>query len=143
MKAAMADAEGRLTMSFTDRVFGVSAQVMAVRSQRLELIAANLANQDTPGYKARDIDFVAAMQSASDGGLRRTDARHLDANGGMGGASDLPLMYRVPSQPTLDGNTVEAQREHAEFMDNAIRYQASLTILDSRIKSAQRAIRGE
>lgn len=129
-------------MSFTDRVFGVSGQAMALRSQRLELIAANLANQDTPGYKARDIDFAAAMQTATAGGLRRTHARHLDANGGMNGA-DQPLLYRVPNQPSLDGNTVDAQREHAEFMDNAIRYQASLTILDSRIKSTQRAIRGE
>jgi flagellar basal-body rod protein FlgB len=130
-------------MSFTDRVFGTSGQAMALRAQRLELIAANLANQDTPGYKARDIDFAAAMQAATAGGLRRTHARHLDANGGMGAASEQPLLYRVPSQPALDGNTVEAQREHAEFMDNAIRYQASLTILDSRIKSTQRAIRGE
>jgi flagellar basal-body rod protein FlgB len=130
-------------MSFTDRVFGTSGQAMALRAQRLELIAANLANQDTPGYKARDIDFAAAMQAATAGGLRRTHARHLDANGGMGAANEQPLLYRMPSQPALDGNTVEAQREHAEFMDNAIRYQASLTILDSRIKSTQRAIRGE
>ncbi|MEQ9462023.1 MAG: flagellar basal body rod protein FlgB [Haliea sp.] len=130
-------------MSFTDRVFGASGQAMALRAQRLELIAANLANQDTPGYKARDIDFVAAMQAATASGLRRTHARHLDASGGMAGSNEQPLLYRVPNQPSLDGNTVDAQREHAEFMDNAIRYQASLTILDSRIKSTQRAIRGE
>lgn len=128
-------------MSFTDGIFGTSAQVMAVRAQRLELIAGNLANQDTPGFKARDIDFVAAMQQASNDTLVRTHPRHLGS--GSAGAGGAEIMYRVPSQPSMDGNTVEAQREHAEFMDNAIRYEASLNMLDSRIKSTQRAIRGE
>lgn len=130
-------------MSFTDGIFGSTARVMALRGQRLELIAANLANQDTPGFKARDIDFSAALQMASGGDLRRTHARHLGSNGGMSGSGEAAVLYRVPGQPSMDGNTVEAQREHAEFMDNAIRYQATLNLLDSRIKGTQRAIRGE
>ena len=132
-------------MSFTDGVFGISPQVMALRSQRLELIAGNLANQDTPGYKARDIDFVAALQHSTAGALQRTHPRHLGTGGlsGEAGGGDVEVLYRVPTQPSMDGNTVEAQREHAEFMDNAIRYEASLNLLDSRIKSTQRAIRGE
>jgi len=134
-------------MSFLDRVFGATPQVMALRTQRLELIAGNLANQNTPGYKARDIDFRAVMQAtlgdgAGESGLRRTHARHMSATGMIDGSA-APVLYRNPTQATLDGNTVEAQREHAEFMDNAIRYQASLTMLDGRIKSAERAIRGE
>lgn len=126
-----------------DSALGVSPQVLALRAQRMELISANLANADTPGYKARDIDFAAAMQSASaeQSGLIRTDAQHLPAGGG-GGTAGEPL-FRQPSQPTMDGNTVETQREHAEFMNNAIRYQASLNFLDGRIKTLRTAISGQ
>jgi flagellar basal-body rod protein FlgB len=124
-----------------DSALGVSPQALALRAQRTQILSANIANANTPGYKARDIDFSAAMRAATDerSGLRRTDARHLPA----GGAADAELMYRIPSHPTLDGNTVEGHREHAEFMDNAIRYQASLNFLDSRIRSLRTAIRGQ
>lgn len=137
-------------MGYAEQIMGLSPQVLALRSQRLEAISANLANADTPGYKARDIDFRAAMAAAGNGAaalpgarLRRTHDRHLDGAGASGsGAAAAPLRYRVPSQPSADGNTVETQREHAAFMDNAIRYQASLTLLDGRIKSALRTLRG-
>jgi flagellar basal-body rod protein FlgB len=130
-------------MSAIDNALGVSPQVMALRSRRMELLASNIANADTPGFKARDIDFAAAMRSASAerGVLSRTDARHLDVSTGVTPAGDP--MYRIPTQPTLDGNTVETQREHAAFMDNAIRYQASLNFLDGRIKTLRMAIRGQ
>lgn len=126
-----------------DSALGVSPQVLALRSQRMELLAANLANADTPGFKARDIDFAAAMRAAegSQSGLARTHARHIANDGGAGDGAE-PL-YRMPSQPSLDGNTVETQREHAAFMDNAVRYQASLQFLDGRISSLRTAIRGQ
>jgi flagellar basal-body rod protein FlgB len=131
-------------MGALDNALGVSPQALALRAQRTEILSANIANANTPGYKARDIDFSAAMQTAMDqqgSGLRRTDPRHLPAAGAGGSGADL--MYRLPAQPSLDGNTVESHREHAEFMDNAVRYQASLGFLDSRIRSLQTAIRGQ
>lgn len=126
-----------------DSALGVSPQVLALRAKRTELLSANIANSDTPGYKARDIDFAAAMRSAVGEmeGMTRTNARHLNPGDGMGMNGEA--MYRMPSQPSMDGNTVESQREHAEFMDNAIRYQASLNFLDSRIRSLRTAIRGQ
>ena len=133
-------------MGYADRVMGVSPQALQLRAERLELIAGNLANADTPGFKARDIDFRPVMASARSeqpfvDGLRRTHARHLPASGRMAG-SGAEVRFRVPSQPSMDGNTVEAQREQAAFMDNAMRYQASLTLLDGRIKSAINTLRG-
>ena len=127
-------------MSMLDQLFGVSPQVLSVRSQRTELIAANLANADTPGYKAMDIDFADALAMArgGQGGLQRTEGAHI----GLGGV-DQAVRYRVPIQPSLDGNTVETDHEHAAFMENAIRYQASLNFLDDRIKSTLLALRGE
>ena len=123
-----------------DSALGVSPQVLALRSQRMEILSANIANKDTPGYKARDIDFAAAMRKAAgdQDGLTRTHANHL--GGDAGGDA---LKYRIPSQPSMDGNTVESQREHAAMMDNAVRYQASLNFLDSRIKGLRTAIRGQ
>lgn len=128
-------------MATLDSALGVSPQVLALRAQRTELLSANIANSDTPGYKARDIDFAAAMKSAS--GEQHTMTRTHKAHLGAGAAGSAEPMYRVPSQPSLDGNTVESQREHAEFMDNAIRYQASLNLLDGRINGLRTAIRGK
>ena len=130
-------------MGALDKALGISPQVLTLRAQRTQLLSANIANSDTPGYKARDIDFQSAMRAASgqQQGMTRTHDRHLNA-GGTSGAAIEP-MYRLPGQPSLDGNTVEGQREHAEFMDNAIRYQASLNLLDGRINSLRTAIRGQ
>lgn len=128
-------------MSLIDQAFGISPQVLTVRAKRLELIAANLANADTPGYKAMDLDFRQALQRAeqSAAATSRSHPEHLDID--VTGA-DEPL-YRTPGQWSLDGNTVETDQEHAAFMDNAIRYQASLNFLDSRVKSVISALRGE
>ena len=129
-------------MAGLDSALGISPQVLALRAQKTELLSANIANSDTPGFKARDIDFAAAMRHAGgqQEGMARTHAAHMSAAGDPGSAEP---MYRVPSQPSLDGNTVESQREHAAFMDNAIRYQASLNLLDGRINSLRTAIRGQ
>lgn len=129
-------------MQWVDKVFGVSPQVLAVRSQRFEMIAANLANADTPGYKAVDKDFTSALAAASqlDGKLTTTSDQHISVDGA--GSSDS-VQYRIPMQPSMDGNTVETDVERSAFMDNSIRYQASLNFLDGRIKGILSAIRGE
>ncbi|MCB1666976.1 MAG: flagellar basal body rod protein FlgB [Porticoccaceae bacterium] len=127
-------------MSMIDQILGVSPQVLSIRSRKSELIAANLANADTPGYKSRDIDFGQAMVRAksAQSGLTKTHSMHMET-----AAMANSVGYRVPVQPSLDGNTVETDREHAEFMDNAIRYQASLNFMEGRIKSVLLALRGE
>ena len=130
-------------MAEFSKALGVSPQVLMLRSQRMNLLAANIANADTPNYKARDIDFSAALKAAVDQQQVTQAATHerhfaLDNSPGQPG-----VMYRVPSQLNLNGNTVDQHREHGEFMDNAIRYQVSLQLLDSRIKGLRGAIKGE
>ena len=129
-------------MSPISSALGLSPQVLELRARRMELLSANMANSDTPGFKARDIDFAAAMKSVQgEGGMMRTHRQHM---GGAGVDSNgVQAMYRAPSQPSLDGNTVETHREHAAFMDNAVRFQASLNLLDSRLRGLRTAIRGQ
>jgi flagellar basal-body rod protein FlgB len=118
------------------------ARSLSVANQRLELLADNVANADTPNYKARDLDFRAAMAGvAADGDLplATTAGGHI-APGGTGGRA-TPL-YRVPDQPSLDGNTVDPQRENAAFAETAVRYQTSLTFLQARIASIRNALNG-
>ncbi len=128
-------------MNVLDKVFGVSPAVLSLRSQRFELISANLANADTPGYKAVDIDFAQELARAG-GGAARSGMSLAGISVGSGDVSPT-VQYRNPWQQSLDGNTVETDQEHALFMDNAIRYQASLNFLGGRIKSIMLALRGE
>lgn len=123
--------------------FDLHARALSVANQRLELLADNVANADTPHYKARDIDFAAAMQSAGGGTLAMTATRpgHVPGVGGPGGDPASP-MYRVPEQPSLDGNTVDSQKENAAIAETAVRYQATLTFLNSRIRGLRDAITG-
>lgn len=127
-----------------DSIFGIHGAALVARSRRAEILAANLANADTPNYKARDVDFAALMRgqlAESDAGLVKTDARHLDlGDSRFFGAGAL---YREPDQPSLDGNTVDTQIEQAEFVKNAMQYQASLRFLNQRIQGLRSAIRGE
>ena len=125
-------------MNMIDRALGVSPDVLVVRARRFELISANLANADTPGYKARDIDFASALSRARESAPRQTHSAH------MAMSDQRPaIMYRMPAQVSMDGNSVETEQEHAAFMDNAIRYQASLNFLNGRIKSILGALRGD
>ena len=134
-----------------DKAFGNHADALILRSQRAGVLAANLANADTPGYKARDFDFRRALEAASGTGsgesvtLARTDAAHLDATGSRadGGGLRPTLQFRQPEQPSVDGNTVDVQTERAEFTENAVRYQATLGFLTSRIQGLRTALRGE
>jgi flagellar basal-body rod protein FlgB len=118
-----------------------------LESRRTELLANNLANADTPGFKARDLDFKSALAAAGDGAtpgvaLRATRPGHL----GVGAAAtEAPadLKYRVPLAPALDGNTVDAQLEQSAFAANAVRYQATLTFINSKLRSLMTAITGQ
>jgi flagellar basal-body rod protein FlgB len=124
-----------------DSYFGVHAQSLKLRGQRTEVLASNLANADTPGYKARDVDFESALRQADAGGtLKTTQPGHIGSAGRAGAGQDL--LYRVPLQPSQDGNTVDTQREQAAFAQNAIRYQASLEFLGGRISSLINVIKG-
>ena len=121
-------------------------QALQLRNYRQQLLASNIANADTPGYKARDIDFKSAMQAALDnssqgGGLIKTSTQHLGANAAQP-VPDQQVLYRTPSQPSVDGNTVEMDAERAQFADNAVRMEASLTFLNSQIKTMLAALQG-
>ena len=128
-----------------DTYIGVHADALKLQSRRMEVIADNLANSDTPGYKARDIDFRAAMASAGGADapvkLATTNPGHLGTDPAIG--ANASLKYRVPLAPALDGNTVDAQQEQAAFADNTVRYQATLTFLSSRFRSLMTAITGQ
>lgn len=124
-----------------DRVFGVHAQALQLRAQRAEMLASNLANADTPGYKARDIDFSSALEQAKAGTeLQATSPGHISRIHSAGRAETL---YRVPGQPSLDGNTVDTQVEQSRFAENAMRYQATLRFLNGKIDGIQKALKGE
>jgi len=125
-----------------DQALGIHPQALTLRSRRAEVLAQNLANADTPHYRARDIDFRAVLADA--GGvtrLRATHPGHIDD--GMPGSGDIDLMYRQPTQPSLDQNTVDVAAERARFVDNSLRYQASLRFLDGRLSGIKSALRGE
>jgi flagellar basal-body rod protein FlgB len=118
-------------MGLEDSLFGVHGKALELRSQRLNLLASNIANAATPGYKARDIDFDAALRKATDTGTDVTKA----ANSAMG--------YRIPLQPSLDGNTVELSTEQTLFAENAVKYSTTLSFLEGRLNTITRALRGE
>jgi flagellar basal-body rod protein FlgB len=129
-----------------DNYLGVHAQALLVESRRTQLLAANLANANTPNYKARDIDFRAALDAAGKPGagalpLHSAGGASLGAAGDA--ANDPALLYRVPLAPSLDGNTVDAQLEQAAFAENTVRYQATLTLLNGQLRSLMTAITGQ
>lgn len=126
-----------------DDAFGIHEQTLKLRAQRSETLAANLANTDTPGYKARDFDFGQVLrQEAAVRPVRlvSTHPSHIRAKQGV--LAPTQLQYRVPQQPSLDGNTVEVDSEHSRFSTNALQYQASLRFLEDRIKGLRTAIKG-
>lgn len=126
---------------------GIHAQALAVRTRRAELIANNLANADTPDFKARDIDFRAALAQGTPGAdgfrLETTRPNHLGGSGSVTGGADAAAKYRVPMAPPLDGNSVDVQVEQAAFAENAVRYQATLTFINSRLRGLMTAITGQ
>ena len=134
-----------------DQYIGVHAAALDVRARRGELIANNLANADTPGYQARDIDFRQAMARAAGDKtsgttmtttLVTTRAGHIGGTAQTNAATNPDLKYRTPLAPALDGNTVDAQIEQASFAENAVRYQATLTFLNAKFRGLMTAILG-
>ena len=132
-----------MAISFNSAL-GIHEQALYLRSHRAEVLGNNLANVDTPNFKARDVDFSALLDQAtaqqSANKPVRTDARHmaLSATGGDG-----DLLYTVPGQPSIDGNTVEEHREMARFAKNSMDFEASLYFLNSKFKGLQTAILGQ
>jgi len=126
-----------------DNALGIHPQALALRERRSEILAANLANAETPFYKARDLDFKSILNKEMPihgSSLHRTHTSHIQGNGSsMGGA----LKYRNPQQASLDGNTVEAHIEQGKFAENSVQYQASLTFLNGKFSGLRSAIRGE
>ena len=116
----------------SEGLFGVHGAALEVRSQRMGVLASNIANASTPGFKAQDIDFKKALASVENSASTGGDASITGA-----------MLYRVPSQPSLDGNTVELSTEQTAFAENAVAYQTTLSFLNGRIGQITRALRGE
>jgi flagellar basal-body rod protein FlgB len=117
-------------MALEDSLFGVHGKALALRSQRLSLLASNIANAATPNYKARDIDFDRAMKAATAG----TSAAR---------AAESATAFRVPLENSLDGNTVELSTEQTIFAENALQYRTTLSFLEGRIATVMSALKGE
>ncbi len=114
----------------SDTLFGIHGIALELRAQRMGLITSNIANAGTPGFKAKDIDFAAALKSqiaGADAGKAITDA----------------TQYRVPVMPSLDGNTVEMSTEQTAFSENAVGYSATLQFIRGRVETVTRALKGE
>lgn len=128
-----------------DKLFQFHQNALNVRAFRQQLIASNIANADTPGYKARDIDFAAALRDVTSGravpavSVRASSERHL-----AGAAQEHPaaVLYRSPQQPSIDGNTVDMDVERNRFAENAVHYDANLTFLNHQIKLMLAALQG-
>lgn len=124
-----------------DKALGIHPQALAIREKRSEALAANLANADTPGYKARDLDFQSILKQTlpETQTLERTQAGHFSSSQLL----NSRLMYRNPNQVSLDGNTVEANVEQARYAENAVQYQASLQFLNNKFSGLMMALRGQ
>lgn len=122
-------------------------QALQLRHQRQGVLAGNIANADTPHFKARDFNFsdelaraVAGSEQARALHLTTTSERHFPSRIAT---EEVDLLYRVPDQPSLDGNTVNMDVERVQFADNSVRYQAALTMINSRIQSLKGAMQSE
>ena len=115
-----------------DSQFGVHGAALEVRSQRMGVLASNIANASTPGFKARDIDFKSALATLTSGDGASSN-----------GSIDAATKYRVPTQTSMDGNTVELSSEQTAFAENAVQYQTTLAFLNGRINQITRALKGE
>ncbi len=131
-----------------DAYLGIQPEALQVQSRRMQVIADNLANVDTPNYKARDIDFKAVLAAATGGTaganapvtLEATQPDDIGGNDAAGGSTELK--YRVPLAPSLDGNTVNSELEQAAFAETSVRYQATLTFLSTSLQNLMTAITG-
>ena len=124
----------------SEQIFGIHGAALELRSARMGVLASNIANAATPGFKARDIDFNAALD------VRLERQRSADANGPINGPIDgraPQLLYRQSALPSLDGNTVELGREQVAFAENALAYSATLSFVQGKVNTITRALKGE
>ena len=126
-----------------DDAFGIHEQAVRLRTQRAEILAGNLANADTPGFKARDVDFAALLRKEMPGDVRLATTQPGHVGAASQGVAASQLLYRNPTQASLDGNTVDVVREQVEFSSNAMQYQASLRFLEGKLRSLLTAIKGD
>ena len=129
-----------------DNILGVHEDALHLRAKRGVVLANNLVNADTPGYLAKDLDFDEYLQQqtqvASDNKitLKKTNSGHMDANLALQGEI---LKYRIPKQPSQDGNTVDATVEYSKFTENAMRYEASLRFIGGKFRGVMSAFKGD
>lgn len=116
-----------------DPLFGIHGKALALRSQRMSILASNIANAATPGFKAKDFDFQKALDAVSSKA----------APVGTASAAESTMGYRVPLQPSLDGNTVELSTEQTLFAENALQYKTTLSFLQGRVSTVMSALKGE
>jgi flagellar basal-body rod protein FlgB len=120
------------------------SQALTLRAERQRLIASNIANADTPGYVARDMDFASALRQASGsvptpGQMAATQRGHIQPTAGA--LSETGLRYAATSQTNLDRNSVDMDRERATFAENSVKYEATLRFLNSSIKNLTDAMK--
>ena len=120
-------------------ILGKQAQGLYFHAQRAELLAANIANAETPGYRARDVDFRAALRDASTGHLVQSHAQHMPSDSRFNSS----VAYRKPAQASINMNTVDMAKEQTAYAENALRYQVNLRFLDGTIKGLMLALRGD
>lgn len=125
-----------------DKSLGIHDDAVFVRQQRTTLLASNIANADTPNYKAKDLDFREVLQQTGAKSLTMRTTHEKHQMGGTDGFEPY-LQFRMPDQPSADGNTVDVQQEKAQFAENAVRYQASLTFLSRKFSGLSNAFKGE
>ena len=137
--------DGKEMIDKLDSALRFHQEALNLRARRQEVLSANIAHADTPNYKARDFEFSATLSQAVERGrqsastsMATTSSRHMPGEAATG--SEAGLLYRTPNQSSLDGNTVEMDVERVNFADNAMRYEANLTILSSKIKSLLAAV---
>jgi len=129
---------------------GVSADALQLRAERTRVLAANIANESTPGYTARDIDFASALQNAMAGGknagaMNTTNNGHIPRGAATGDtlANGTPVLYRGVVQGSVDGNTVDMDVERNQFADNALRYEAGIMMINSQLKGLMTALQSQ
>lgn len=127
-----------MAISFNNAL-GIHADALQFRAARAEMLASNMANADTPGYKARDMRFADVLkgQGVQSAAMTATHERHLQ---GRSSGSMTQVMYRTPVQPSVDGNTVHTEFEQAEYMRNALEFQASFRFLDGKFSGLMKAL---
>lgn len=133
-----------------NEAFVFRQEALNLRSERQKVLSSNIANADTPSYKARDFDFKTELARALGPSGSRAGALHLSATSerhisakAMASRGAQDLLYRIPEQASMDGNTVDMERERAQFTDNSVRYQASVTFMTSYIQGLRKAMQPE